>query len=434
MAARATITVVSANFGSVISSKATPVMSYESAALDYSYLNATMVAFIDENSKNQWFYEVVALSDVRVNLVGKNLADPIVTTDESYTAFNKGVVGDAISFSELFVRAVSYNRSLSDAFTLDDASQIDKDYFGNKGNLFAFSDIVGLTQNKGLTDSYTIGDVLKIATAFKRALTSSFSLGESVDTSLTKVVSDAFVLDDSALVDKDYFGNKGNIIGFSEVLVVSAAYNKAYSSTFGFTEVKGLNLSKTFADRINVFDDTLFDGGINSRTLNSNLLNGPAPAYTGGKATTLSVSALKPDDLAFLESSELSYNKGVSDGLGLGDENTTLFNKVSSDPLSLGDNADFNISKSDTDDVTLSDVRSNHYEKTQPDGLVFSDIIGAHLNKVATDAFTLDDSALVDKDYYGNKGNIIGINDLVVVTRIARRLLNGAPLNRTQIN
>lgn len=561
MTAKATIVVASANFGSVSNSKATPVLSHKQSALMYSYLNATMVAFINENSKNQWFYDIATLSEVRVTILNKSLSDPSVITDDNYLEFFRAEE-DAISFLETFKKVMTFNRSFDDVFTMDDASLIDKDFFGNKGNVTRLLDIVGLEHDKVLSDSYTVGDVISKVTLFSRTFNDSFNFGDnaattfnkvksnifsvgdsyrssftkveddsygftdltsydiglnkisdisfvedyitdlskvisdsftmddsalvdkdffgnkgntfgfsdivvqgvgkaisdptnisdvinlfngkelsdstvlndSIASEVTKVISDAFTLDDSALVDKGFFGNKGNVIAFTEVLVVVTSYNKTYADSFGFSEVKGLALSKIFAERINVFDDPLFDGSINNNILNNNLLNGPASVYNGEKATKLSVSNVQPDTLTFSESSIFAYNKGINDSLGLSDNDVYSLSKNTSDSFGLGDNTDRNIGKSNADGITLAEMYINNFGKALPDSVALSDSIGRHFTKVESDAFTLDDSALIDKDYFGNKGNILSMNDLVAVTRVARRLLNGASFNKTQLN
>ena len=65
-----------------------------------------------------------------------------------------------------------------DAFTLDDAATIDKDYYGNKGNVFQILDILNIEMGRGFTDSYTVGDVVAIAMAYNRTPNETLSTGD----------------------------------------------------------------------------------------------------------------------------------------------------------------------------------------------------------------------------------------------------------------
>jgi hypothetical protein len=128
---------------------------------------------------------------------------------------------------------------LSDAFALDDAALINKNYLGNKGNLIGLSELVSLvtTYNRTISDSVALSETLD--TAFNKnetenitlneltGVTSSKTLGENFTFNdgyglqIAKHVTDAFTLDDAALVNKNYIGNKGNIMSLSDLVEVN---------------------------------------------------------------------------------------------------------------------------------------------------------------------------------------------------------------------
>ena len=167
MAARATITVVSA---------VADVGSTTEATLTSNYTEVEVVAYVDTSSDNQWFYETIPLGDISFNAVEKNFTDIATLTDEIPITFEKPTP-EILTFTDNFARVVSYNRTLTDAFTLDDLSQIDKDYYGNKGNIARLLEVMGISYNKPFsTDAYTVSDVVNIATAYAKDFNDSIGL------------------------------------------------------------------------------------------------------------------------------------------------------------------------------------------------------------------------------------------------------------------
>jgi hypothetical protein len=427
------------------------------------------------------------LSDVRFNLVEKTLTDNVPLVDVSAYDFS-ALKEDSFTFADTFTKVVTYRRSFTDAFTLDDLSQIDKDFYGNKGNIFAFTDIIGLTHNKVFADSYTVGDVVSVVNTFKREFTDSvvpgdtsyldiskisdddfvfadsqakasskattdifsfsdipsvgtylpksddFSLSEMYLTAITKHVTDAFVLDDATQVNKDYSGNKGNLVAFTDVLSRTVNFNRAFADNQTLIDVAAKGFSKTFIDTINVYDDLGVTSGLNTTALNTKALNGKGNAPIGAGGTTIGVSPNRYELLGFADLLAQNFTKGATEALSLYDTTSMHIRTDKGELLPLADVMSSDVSKVANDLCTVSDSANVAAEKTFSDACNIHDILATTISKNITDAFTLDDSALVNKDFYGNKGNIVGIDDVVTVTRVARRLLNGASLNRTQIN
>ena len=228
MAIRATI-----NLTKVNASVTSEVLQ---AGIQYTLHNATGI-WTDPDSKNRFFTEEVPLADVRLTLVEKALSDAVTLADVSSLHPLKRS-SDSLTFADTYTRVFAKN--LADAIALDDASLINKEYYGNKGNVAFMLDVIGLSPEKIIADSITVGDVLHIAMLFAREFTDTATLDDvlgiaaskTIDPDLftfsdvhglqlQKTLSDGFALDDAALVDKNYFGNKGNIVGLTDLVAVS---------------------------------------------------------------------------------------------------------------------------------------------------------------------------------------------------------------------
>jgi hypothetical protein len=293
--------------------KAQVTASYVKDEAVTSYQKAEAIASRTDFSINQWFYDssassfptAVLLSDVFVTVLNKNVAESVELAEASTLAFNKPVT-ETLSLLETFAKVVTFNRSFTDAFTLDDAAQIDKDYYGVKGNVAFMLDVIGLSAAKVATDTVTVGDVytaaidkivadnlslietqaktfnssktdsFSIAETFSVGrglnktdsisfsdthyatlskivtdsmtmtevvgigtgipITESFSISDSIISEINKVIADAFTLDDSALIDKDYYGNKGNICTVSDVIALAISYVRGYSDSISTSD------------------------------------------------------------------------------------------------------------------------------------------------------------------------------------------------------
>ena len=130
--------------------KAEATTTYVKKEAVTNYQKAESIAARVDFSKNQWFYEdytVVAsgdghtgilLAELFVTVINKNLLETLAISELYESGYSKPVDGDSVSLADAFVRVVTWSKELSDAFTLDDAAQIDKDYFGTKEILVIF--------------------------------------------------------------------------------------------------------------------------------------------------------------------------------------------------------------------------------------------------------------------------------------------------------
>ena len=453
------------------------------ASITYELANAAGI-WTDHDSKNRFFTEEFPLSDVRFNLVEKNVADSYDVTDFRSAATHLPKE-ETLSLAENFARVVSYYRSFTDAFTLDDLSQIDKDFYGNKGNIFAFTDIIGLTHNKQLTDNYSVGDVFSKITDFRRDFdetvgmadaapefvvakevvdsvgmgsllgllltlpkTDHYTVTDTPYNSLTKNVVDAFALDDSALINKDYYGNKGNVVGFSETFDRDVVFNREYADittildspevsavlskedqvAFSDVIVIGWNYYRTVSDILRVHDRV--PGHINGGLLNNTLLN------TDQENVRTFIDPGAIDTLGFSDVQVSSINKAIADTTSLADVSTLAadlikadsftfsdvvsigwnYERVIYDFLAVHDRAPSSLGSTGLNSAVLNTDKENVTTFIDPgvvDAIGFTEIQISSINKHLVDTFALDDSALVNKNYYGNKGNVISFSDIL---------------------
>ena len=570
MAIRATITVV----------RASAETKHVSLSAKTTNVNAEAIAFVNPDSKNQWFYEVATLSDVQFSLVEKNLSETVTLDEVVGWSYAKNAP-ETLALVESFAKVVTFNRAFNDAFTLDDLSQIDKDFYGNKGNVTFMLDIIGLSYHKDFTNKnqlnlgalnadefnddgseddrrVTVSDVVTLAIDWVRAFTDSYSFTDTNSYEFIKNVEDAFTLDDTSLINKDFYGDKGNIFGFSDLLgnnfgkaltdnisqldevSILQGINKSDSTTLSDTYKSTLNKAISdaftlddalqvdkdyFGNKGNVFvfsDELSYDAskdltdGIALVELVGFVLNHPVEdSYTVTDTNTLQPELVKSESIGFSDTYIRNIMKGLSDGFALDDSaqvnkdvdstkgnifsfsdvfsRTVSYDRAYTDSFGFSDNFSRTVGyvRAYSDSYSVSDTRDVHLNKTlvdtftlyddfntplnslglnesllngsgdrvvtdlelgRPESLTFNeltafvhskrlnnlttleDVYGLQLEKTFTDGFALDDSALIDKDYFGNKGNIVGVSDQVTVDYYYGGLVGQRPLNTMSLN
>jgi len=120
------------------------------------------------DSLNDWFYDSAVFSEVLVKVIAKPVVENIAITELYSAGYSKIPPTDTAQLADTFAKVVTWNRNITDAFTLDDAAQVDKDYFGNKGNIARLLDVLEIDLNTEFGHSYSVGDVAEIVMAFVR--------------------------------------------------------------------------------------------------------------------------------------------------------------------------------------------------------------------------------------------------------------------------
>ena len=418
MALRATISVELLQ-ASVSSARTTTSVTYELS-------HATGIR-TDPDSKNRMIRDEYLLSEVHFTLLEKNVSDSYTFSDSEQKHVGKGFTTDSVSFTETFVNQIAYHRKFNDAFTLDDLSQIDKDFYGNKGNIFAFTDILGLTYEKNLTDNYTVGDF--VAAAVNKVAQDSFSFTDTSYSTFSKVVNDAFTLDDSALIDKDFYGNKGNVLGVADIFARAVDYKRRFPGNLplgsNLLNSNSLDASSTPDTRVIEEDKATV---LSNKSFNETL---GFSDYSNRTINKVIIDAFSLDDSALINK-DFVGNKG--NVFSFADVLASAVNKVATDNFGFIDSEYFSYSKNSSDTVFFAETDYKNIEKALPDSFSFSDIQGVQLGKTISDSFALDDSALIDKDYFGNKGNVGGLSDLIDINLIMSNQLGTRNLNTMPLN
>jgi hypothetical protein len=417
MPARATITVVSAVVDMGLPTEAT---------VTSNYIEVDIVAYIDTSSDNQWVYDTIPLGDVQFRSVEKNLTDTTTLADEDYLTFSKNNP-ETLTILENFVRTVVYERSFTDAFTLDDFTGINKDFYGNKGNIFGISDEIGLTTNKVFNEALTMGDAIVLLTTFFRALPDSITLSEEFSNLLNKVESDSF--------------------SFSSV--ANKNFNSGASSSLSI----GDSLARQFSKELSPYTGVLNSGSLNTNRLNPVSL--PDIRITITDRLSIEPNKIFSESFSFSDSNIFAISKNISDGFTLDD--SYLINKNfygnKGNIFSMTEVLTYSLTKDETDLFSFSDSSSVSYNKNYSvdsfsvsdssilapnksigDSFSFSEELDRQIEKTISDSFGLDDSSQVNKAFHGNKGNLVNITDLVVVNLIQPSTLGSNVLNARSLN
>ena len=152
-------------------------VSHTSLKSTISTVRMESIATLADGSLNKWIEDSVPLSEVYLSVYTKPFTESLAIS-EVYGWNLQKTPTESLSIAETFAKVVSWNRNINDAFTLDDAATIDKDYYGNKGNVFQILDILDIEMGRELTDSYTVGDVVAIAIAYNRTPNETLRTGD----------------------------------------------------------------------------------------------------------------------------------------------------------------------------------------------------------------------------------------------------------------
>jgi hypothetical protein len=194
-------------------------------------------------------------------------------------------------------------------------------------DVFALLDVAAVHPLKSPSDSVTVSD-----TAYRV---------------LAKALADGFALDDSALIDKDYIGTKGNVATMSDILGLLYGHPVADSYSMSDVVTQTWGYVRTFNDSIILIDSESNPLGtfvLNTSPLNASdsrfeLLKGNDQADTLGPVSdAIALTPGKNFTDAFIFSDTDSYNlgKGLSDSIGCTDYLYIDF-KTLTDSLSLSD-------------------------------------------------------------------------------------------------
>jgi hypothetical protein len=213
-----------------------------------SVIDTQALSFITEKADN------LAVADTSSMFISKTESEVANIGEELVFGVSKPFA-DSASLSDQLSRAAVFQRSFSDAFALDDFTDVDaitKDSTAAKNNVIGFSDtqtfgtektlqdsaalseLAALSTERAALDVFSVGDVFQKVTAFSRAFTESTLLSDSSITAIGKELSDATTLSEAFQKNVVYNRTPTDSVVFAEQSV--AAFSKELSDAALITE------------------------------------------------------------------------------------------------------------------------------------------------------------------------------------------------------
>jgi len=243
----------------------------------------------------------------------------------------------------------------------------------------------------GLSDVFALLDVAAVHPS--KIPLDSVTISDTAYRVLTKALADGFALDDTALIDKDYIGTKGNVATMSDILGLLYGHPVADSCSMSDVVAQAWDYVRTFNDSIVLVDSE--SNPLGTFVLNTSPLNASDSQFELYKGND-QVDVLGP----ISEAIALTPGKNVTDAFTFSDTDSYSLGKGLSDTISFTDYLYIDF-KTLTDSLSLSDTFVSHY---------------------------YDNTTIVD--------NAATVSDSIDLTKISGGVLNasGVQLNNTTLN
>ena len=220
-------------------------------------------------------------------------------------------------------------------------------------DVFALLDVADVHPLKSPSDSVTVSDA-----AYRV---------------LTKALADGFALDDSALIDKDYIGTKGNVATMSDILGLSYGHAAADSYSMSDVVAQVWSYVRNFTDAV-VLTDTEVNP-LGTLILNTSMLNASNSQFAVYRGND------QVDFFGISDTAALTPGKNFTDAFTFSDTDNYSLGKGASDSIGCTD-AIFMSLATYYDSLSLSEVPANHFSKNSSDTATVSDIDGFSLSHV----------------------------------------------------
>ena len=316
----------------IISGQAKPsaIISHSDLTSSITYANLSAESSLDPDSQHKFLRDghTVSFTDSQTFTFGKGLSDDFSFSDQPAFDFGKGV-SDSFGFSDSQLIQITFFRTFTDAFTLDDSAQVDafrKDVGAQKSNIFQFSDEQTIGFGKGVSDSVALSE--SSALGLSKALADSTAITES----LSKVVSYVRTFNDSqGFSDEidDFDVEKGvtdtiSLVEDADIsfsLVKADSTNMADAPAVGFSKAaaddaftlsesltRTVSFVRTFTDAFTLDDAAVVDAFVRDSDL------GKTNVFSFSDSQSFGVEKALADSFAPTEALDsISFEKGLSD-------------------------------------------------------------------------------------------------------------------------
>jgi hypothetical protein len=256
---------------------------------------------------------------------------------------------------------ITYVKSKTDVAYVNATTDILLDY-DSKNREFYFTVPLADAHSKaivkpGLSDVFALLDVAAIHSS--KVPSDSVTISDTAYRVLTKALADGFALDDSALIDKDFVGTKGNVATMSDILGLLYEHPVADSCSMSDIVTQAWGYTRTFNDSIVLIDSE--SNPLGTYVLNTSPLNASDSQFELLKGND-QVDTLGP----ISEAIALTPGKNVTDAFTFSDTDSRSLGKGLSDAISFTDYLYIDF-KTLTDSLSLSEVLANHFSKNSSD-------------------------------------------------------------------
>tara|TARA_R110002012_G_scaffold24818_4_gene82475 strand:+ start:4704 stop:5420 length:717 start_codon:yes stop_codon:yes gene_type:complete len=217
------------------------------AQVNYVRPRATDLHLVTDLS-HYFYYETMTLSDVATILTTKNRTDNFHVLDVAYFNVSKGV-NNPLTMTDTVETVSQFLREFNDSITVQEAIgfiEANVNSFANTatitdlvglhlsrpvtGDSFGFTDSVLIERGKGANETLTLSEAIELVMAFVAPISDQVNIADAVGMAYQKPITDAFVLDDATLINKDYDSTKGNVLSLTEQVSLTRTFGRTFGN------------------------------------------------------------------------------------------------------------------------------------------------------------------------------------------------------------
>ena len=127
----------------------------------------------------------------------RDVSDSALMSDSTTRIYDLGK-SDSVAFSSVFSRIGTFNRTFTDAFTLDETANVGLGYLFDKSNIYTITDSLSFGFSRGLDESIILQDTLAISAGM--SVSDSSAITELATLTTGTVLTDAVSMGDSLVL------------------------------------------------------------------------------------------------------------------------------------------------------------------------------------------------------------------------------------------